>query len=83
MSDTAAVAIVLITTEPGNEAKVYDRLLELKEVKEGLVLFGEYDIMLRIECADFGMLGSLVINNIRSLDGVETTKTLTVAPSLN
>jgi len=76
-----ATAIVLITAEPGKESYVMQELKRISEVKEAMLLFGEYDLFAKIECSDFGSLGNVVISNIRSIEGVETTKTLTAAPS--
>lgn len=79
----AASAIVLITTDPGMESEVYHKLRRIPEVKEAKLLFGEYDAYAKLECSDFGSLGAIVISHIRSIDGVEATKTLTVAPMLD
>ena len=78
----AATAIVLITTEPGMEAEVYHALTAIPEVVDQILLFGEYDVFARIECEDFGILGSVVIHRIRGIDGVDAPKTLTAAPML-
>lgn len=75
-----ATAVILITTEPGEEAAVYEALMHIPEVTDQLLLFGEYDVYARIECEDFGILGSVVIHRIRSIPGVDATKTLTAAP---
>ena len=77
-----AVAVLLITTDPGAERKVLKLLEEVDEVAESLLLFGEYDIFVKIVCSDFGLLSAVVINKIRNISGVESTKTLTVAPML-
>jgi len=77
-----AVAILLITTAPGAERDVVKSLEQVDEVAEALLLFGEYDIFTKIVCSDFGLLSSVVVNTIRNIKGVESTKTLTVAPML-
>ena len=61
MGDTA-VAIVLMTTEPGKEVEIIDQVKSIKEVKEAMVLFGEFDIFLKLECPDYGLLSSIVVN---------------------
>ena len=81
--DDVATAVVLIVAEPGKESDVYRSLLGIPEVTEQMLLFGEYDLFAKIECTDFGLLGSIVINQIRSIDGVDSTKTLTAAPLLD
>ncbi|MCS5533825.1 MAG: Lrp/AsnC family transcriptional regulator [Candidatus Poseidoniaceae archaeon] len=83
MQFNAATAIVLIVTEPGKENHVLNSLRQVKEVTESLLLFGEYDIFVKLECPDFGYLSNIVVNEIRNVDGVETTKTLTAAPILD
>ena len=75
-----ATAIVLIVTAPGREEDVYAALRRIPEVTEQLLLFGEYDLFAKLECSDYGVLGGVVINQIRSIEGVEGTKTLTAAP---
>jgi len=75
-----AVAIVLMTTEPGKEAEIIEQVRSLSEVKEAMVLFGEFDIFLKLECPDYGFLSSIVVNKIRNIDGVETTTTMTATP---
>ena len=78
-----AVAVILISTEPGKEKKVVKKLKMISEVKEALLLFGEYDVFVKIECADFGMLSDVVVKYIRNIVGVDSTKTLTAAPMLD
>lgn len=75
-----AVAIVLMTTEPGKEVEIIEHVRSLSEVKEAMVLFGEFDIFLKLECPDYGFLSSIVVNKIRNIDGVETTTTMTATP---
>lgn len=77
-----AVAVLLITTEPGLEHSVIKQLKGIPEVKEALLLFGEYDIFAKLECTDFGLLSNVVVSKVRNIEGVESTKTLTAAPML-
>ena len=75
-----ATAIVLIVADPGAESDVYHQLKLIPEVVEAMLLFGEYDLYAKLVCDDFGMLGSVVITQIRAIEGVDSTKTLTAAP---
>ena len=75
-----ATAIVLIVAEPGAESDVYHQLKLIPEVVEAMMLFGEYDLYAKLVCDDFGMLGSVVITQIRAIEGGDSTKTLTAAP---
>jgi DNA-binding Lrp family transcriptional regulator len=72
-----AVGFVLISTAPAKEHEVYNELLKVKEVVELHPLFGEYDLIAKIEAEDFNLLGQVVVDKIRSIPGVIDTKTLT------
>ena len=75
----AAIAIVLLTTEPGREQDVVNELSEMSEIEEAMVLFGEYDVYCKVVVDDFSQLSDLVLRNVRTLSGVVETTTLTAA----
>ena len=52
-----AVGFILISTAPAKEHEVYNELLKVKEVVELHPLFGEYDLIAKIEAEDFNLLG--------------------------
>ena len=72
-----ALGYVLIIAAPAHEHEVYNKLSKVPEIAEVLPLFGEYDLIAKIEAEDFEKLGSIVVNKIRSIEGVIDTKTLT------
>ena len=72
-----AVGFVLISTAPAHEHEVYNELLKVKEIVELHPLFGEYDLIAKVEAPDFEKLGEIVVKKIRSIKGVVDTKTLT------
>lgn len=74
-----AIALVLISTEPGREREVVMMLNDMPEVSEAMVLFGEYDVYCKISVDDFPELSKLILQQIRTLDGVVDTTTLTAA----
>lgn len=71
------VGFVLISTAPAKEHQVYNELLKIKEIVELHPLFGEYDLIAKVEVDDLEELGKVVVEKIRSIDGVADTKTLT------
>ena len=75
----AAIALVLLTTEPGREQDVVNELSEMSEIEEAMVLFGEYDVYCKVVVDDFSQLSDLVLRNVRTLSGVVETTTLTAA----
>jgi DNA-binding Lrp family transcriptional regulator len=72
-----AIGFVLISAAPAREHEVYNKLSKVPQIVELHPLFGEYDLIAKIEADDFEKLGNLVVNQIRSIDGVIDTKTLT------
>jgi len=72
-----AVGFVLIKTSPAAEREVYNIVKDMDMVMEVHSLFGEYDLILKLEAKDFNTLGQRVVDDIRSIEGVEDTKTLT------
>jgi DNA-binding Lrp family transcriptional regulator len=72
-----AIGFVLISTAPGKEHDVYNALKSIKEIVELHPLFGEYDLIAKIDAKDFNELGKIVVDQIRNIAGVIDTKTLT------
>jgi DNA-binding Lrp family transcriptional regulator len=72
-----AIGFVLISAAPAHEHEVYNKLSNVSEIIELLPLFGEYDLIAKIEAEDFEKLGSIVVNKIRTIKGVIDTRTLT------
>jgi len=79
-----ALGFALLSISPLHEKEVYDTLKnKIPEVVEVHPLFGEYDILLKIEASDIDQIGEIVIRKIRSLQGVMDTKTLIGTKSLS
>ena len=51
----------------------------MNEIVESMVLFGEYDAYCKIVMPDFTSLSAFILRNIRTIDGVISTTTLTAA----
>lgn len=72
-----ALGFVLISTEPGKDHEAYNDLLKVPEIKEIMPLFGEFDLIAKIEADNFDELGRIVTERIRSVAHVVNTRTLT------
>jgi len=70
-----AISFILIGAAPAHE--VYNKLSTVMEIIELHPLFGEYDLIAKIEAEDFEKLGNIIVEKIRSIDGVIDTITLT------
>ena len=71
-----AIGFVLITTEPGQEKVVRSRLEEIELVTAGWMLFGEYDLIARVQADDEYELTRCIVEEIRPMEGIVDTKTL-------
>ncbi len=48
-------------------------------VSEANVLFGDHDLIVKVEADSVGDIARMVVESIRSINGVTTTKTLACA----
>ena len=71
-----AVGFVLITTSPGREQDVRNSLDNVELVTNRWMLFGEYDLIARIQADDENVLTRCIVEKIRTIDGVSDTRTL-------
>jgi DNA-binding Lrp family transcriptional regulator len=78
-----ATGFALLSISPLHEKAVYESLKNVQEVIEIHPLFGDYDILVKIECSDIDRIGEIVIKRIRALKGVVDTKTLIGTKSLS
>ncbi len=71
-----AVGFVLITTRAGFERQVRDALDAIELVTGRWGVFGEFDVIAKVEADDEMELTRCIIEDIRCLDGVRDTRTL-------
>ena len=71
-----ATGFVLITTEPGKEHEVRNSLDAIKEVTSRWMLFGEYDLIAKVESDEEYILTRVIVEEIRPITGITDTKTL-------
>ena len=75
-----SVGYVLINVEPGAEYEVFNAASELPFVVDVNLLFGDHDLILKIEAENMGLIAQLVVENIRSIE-VFSTLRLWLAPN--
>ncbi|MHB8360722.1 MAG: Lrp/AsnC ligand binding domain-containing protein [Thermoplasmataceae archaeon] len=71
------IAFVLIKEKPGFELELQEKLRIIDGVIEIYTLFGEYDIIIKIETKDYKELEQLIVKKIRNMPGIMDTKTFT------
>jgi len=74
-------AYVLINVKPGKEKDLIDYIK--REIGNSLisadVVYGEYDVIIKVRVESFNELRNVVVEKIRKLDYVERTITLIIA----
>lgn len=73
---TMAIGYVLINVQPGTEQRVYEGVRALPHVTDATVLFGDHDLIVKLEADDLATIAKAVVEHIRSVEGVVDTKTL-------
>ena len=71
-----AIGFVLITTMPGEEERVRNALDSIEHVTDRWMLFGEFDILARVQADDEFTLTRCIVEEIRPLNGIQDTKTM-------
>ena len=71
-----AIGYVLLNVSPGTEHDVYLQLQQLESVSDATVLFGDYDVIVKLEASDLSSIAKAVVESIRQIPGVLDTKTL-------
>jgi len=71
------IGFVLMHVSPLHEYEVYNKLLKLHEVIEVHPLFGEYDLIAKIEAEDYEDIGQIILHKIKTIEGIADTTTLT------
>jgi len=71
------IGFVLMHISPLHEYEVYNKLSKIPEVIEVHPLFGEYDLIAKIEAKDYENIGEIIIQKIKTIEGITDTTTLT------
>ena len=71
-----ATGYVLVNVEPGMEFSVFEMVKELDKVADATLLFGDYDIIIKVIAEDMSTIAAFVVENVRQVEGVLNTKTL-------
>ena len=66
----------MITTMPGKEESVRNALDSIEHVTDRWMLFGEFDILARVQAHDEFTLTRCIVEQIRPLSGIQDTKTM-------
>ena len=73
---TMAVGYVLMNVSQGLEMEVYEIMKTFDNVGGITVLFGDYDLIVKLVANDLATIAKTVVETIRPVKGVINTKTL-------
>ena len=71
-----AVGYVLVNVTPGMEIAAYNSIKSMENVDDITVLFGDYDLIVKLVADDLASIAKTVVETIRPVQGVLNTKTL-------
>ncbi|MHA1991931.1 MAG: Lrp/AsnC ligand binding domain-containing protein [Candidatus Hodarchaeales archaeon] len=69
-------AYVLINAEVGAEETVLDQIKNIPSVKEAYIVYGVYDLVVRLEATDMTLLKDEITEHIRKIELVRSTLTM-------
>jgi len=73
------IAYILATVKSGTEKDVVDAMKKEPRVKEAHLLYGEFDVIAKIELHSISDLSDFILDHIRGIPQIERTATLIVA----
>ena len=73
------LAYVLFKVNSGTEREVCQKLIEFDEVVQADIIFGEYDVVTKIEIQDLSALEEFVSEKIRNVPNVLVTSTMIIS----
>jgi DNA-binding Lrp family transcriptional regulator len=71
-------ALVLVNTEMGSEADVLKELRKVESIEEALLVYGVYDIVLRVVSSSLIELKQTILWKIRKMEYVTATQTMII-----
>ncbi len=75
----AILAYVVFKVSSGTEREVCQKLVEFDEIIQADIVFGEYDVLAKIETQDLADLEEFVSKKIRNVPDVLVTSTMIVS----
>jgi DNA-binding Lrp family transcriptional regulator len=75
----AVLAYILFKVNSGTEREVCQKLVEFDEIIQADIIFGEYDVLAKIETQDLGKLEEFVSQKVRNVSNVLVTSTMIIS----
>jgi len=75
----SAKAYIMINVKTGTEDEVCEKVLKFSEVEEAAAIYGEYDLILKVEAKDMNRLDKLIVDRLRAIPDILLTATMLIA----
>ena len=72
------LAFLLINVDLSSENEVVGELRKIPNVKEAYLVYGAYDVVIKVEAESMAKLKEIVTSKIRRLENVRSTLTMIV-----
>lgn len=72
-------AYVMINCEMGSESSIIEKVKPIEGVEEVVGVFGNYDVLVKIQSPDIDAISQIIVESIRRLDKIRCTTTLMCA----
>jgi anthranilate phosphoribosyltransferase len=66
----------LVRVLPAKDKEVYEKITKFQEVKDVILTYGEYDLIIRVESESLEDLDHFIFNKLRTTEGIAATTTL-------
>ncbi len=71
-------AYILLSCEVGKEHELASQLSSINEIKNVMITYGDYDIVVEAETENSEKMDNLIISKIRKIEKIRSTITLRV-----
>lgn len=71
-------AYILLSCEIGNEQELASKLSQIDEIRQVMITYGDYDIVIEAETENSKLMDELITSKIRKLEKIRSTITLRV-----
>ena len=75
----SVLAYILFKVNSGTERDVCQKLVEFDEIIQADIIFGEYDVLAKIETEDLAELETFVSEKVRNVPNVLVTSTMIIS----
>ena len=75
----SVLAYILFKVNSGTERDVCQKLVEFDEIIQADIIFGEYDVLAKIETKDLAELEAFVSEKVRNVPNVLVTSTMIIS----